>query len=53
MITYFTLLAGEHCRHMMINRTLEHNHHDVLMISSLLIANALYPNLALGFQHFS
>ena len=53
MIAYFTLLVGEHCSHMMINRTLEHKHHNVLMISSLLIVNALYPNVALGFPHFS
>ena len=53
MIVYFTLLVGEHCSYMMINRTLEHKHHSVLMISPLLIVNALYPNVALGFQHFS
>ena len=53
MIAYFTLLVGEHCSHMMINRTLEHEHHTVLMISSLLIVNALYPNLTLGVPHFS
>ena len=52
MFAYFTLLVGEHCSHMMINRTLEHKHHNVLMISSLLIVNALYPNVALGFPHF-
>ena len=52
-IVYFTLLGGEHCSHMMINRTLEHVHHNVLMISSLLIVNALYPNVALGYPHFS
>ena len=43
-IVYFTLLVGEHCGHMMINRTLEHVHHNVLINSSLLIVNALYPN---------
>ena len=53
MIAYFTLLVGEHCSRMMINMTLEHKHHDVLMISSLLIVNALYPNVALGFPSFS
>ena len=53
MIADFTLLVGEHCSHMMINRTLEHTHHDVLMISSLLIVNALYPNVALVYPHFS
>ena len=36
-IVYFTLLVGENCSHMMINRTLEHVHLNVLMISSLLI----------------
>ena len=41
MIAYFTLLVGEHRSHMMINRTLEHKPHNVLMISSLLIVNAL------------
>ena len=53
MIAYFTLLVGEHCSHMMINRTLENKRHYVLMVSSLLIVNALYPNVALGFPHFS
>ena len=54
MIAYFTLLVvGEHCNHMMINRTLEHKHHNVLMISSMLIVNTLYLNVALGFPHFS
>ena len=53
MIAYFTLLVGEHCSHMMINRTLEHKHHNALMTSSLFIVNALYPNVALGFPHFS
>ena len=53
MIAYFTLLVGEQCSHMMINRTLEHKHHNVLMISSLFIVNALYPNVALGFPRFS
>ena len=52
-IVYFTLLVREHCSHMMINRTLEHVHHNVLMIFSLLIVNALYPNVALGYPHFS
>ena len=52
MIAYFTLLVGEHCSKMMINRTFGHKHHNVLMISSLLIVNALYPNVALGFPHF-
>ena len=37
---------------MMINRTFEHMHHNVSMISSLLIVNALYPNVALGFPLF-
>ena len=32
MIAYFTLLVGEQCSHMMINRTLEHKHHNVLMM---------------------
>ena len=53
MIVYFTLLVGEHCSHMMINRTLEQVHHNVLMIFSLLIVNALYPNVALRYPHFS
>ena len=53
MIAYFALLVGVHCSHMMINRTLEHKHHNLLMISLLLIVNALYPNVALGFPHFS
>ena len=52
-IVHFTLLVGEHCSHMMINRTLEHVHHNVLMISSLLIISALYHNVALGYPHFS
>ena len=52
-IVYFTLLVGEHCSHMKINRTLEHVYHNVLMISSLLIVNALYPNVAQGYPHFS
>ena len=52
-IVYFTLLVGEHCSHMMINSTLVHVHHNVLMISLLLIVNALYPNVALGYPHFS
>ena len=47
-IVYFTLLVGEHCSHMKINRTLEHVHHHALMISSSLIVNALYPNDAPG-----
>ena len=34
-IAYFTLLVGEHCSHMIINRTLEHKHHNVLIISSM------------------
>ena len=51
MIAYFTLLVGEHCSHMIINRTLEHKHHNVLMILSLLIVIALYPNVALEFPH--
>ena len=37
MIAYFTLLVGEHCSHKIINRTLEHKHHNALMIYSLLI----------------
>ena len=37
LIVYFTLLLGEHCSHMMINRTLEHVHHNALIISSLLM----------------
>ena len=37
MIAYFTLLVGEHCSHMMLNRTLKHKHHNVFMISSLLM----------------
>ena len=45
MIAYFTDLVGEHCSQMMINRTLEHKHHNVLMISSLLFVNAFYPNV--------
>ena len=46
MIAYFTLLMGKHNSHMMINRTLEHKHHNVLMISSLLIGlnNILFDN---------
>ena len=52
-IVYFTLLVGEQCSHMMINRKLEHVHHNILMVSSLLIVNALYPNVALGYPHFS
>ena len=46
-IVSFTILVGEHCSHMMINRTLEHVHHNVLIISSLLIVNDLYPTLFL------
>ena len=38
LIAYFTLLVGEHCSHMMKNRRLEHKHHKVLMISSLLMS---------------
>ena len=52
MIAYFTLLVGEQCSHMMINRTLKHKLHNDL-ISSLLIVNSLYPNVAQGFPHFS
>ena len=52
-IVYFTFLVGEHCSHMIINRTFEHVHHYVSMISSLLIVNALYPNVALEYQHIS
>ena len=52
-IVYFTLLVGEYCSHMMIKRTLEHAHHSVSMISSLLIVNAFYPNDALRYPHFS
>ena len=39
---------------MMINRTLEHVHHNALMISSLLIVNALYeyPDVALSTHAF-
>ena len=51
-IVYFTLLVGEHCSHMMINRTLEHAHHNVLMISSFLNLNALNPNFALWYHTF-
>ena len=40
MIAYFTFLEEEHFSHMMINRAFEHKHHNVLMISSLLIVNA-------------
>ena len=53
LIAYFTLLVGEHCSHMMENRRLEHKHHTVLMISSLLIVTVLYHNVTLGFPHFS
>ena len=52
MIAYFTLLVGEHRTHLIINRTLEHKHHNALIISSLLIVNALYPNVALGSHTF-
>ena len=52
-IVYFTLLVGEYCSHMMIKRKLQHVHHNVLMISSLLIVNALYPNGALGYPQNS
>ena len=31
-LIYFTFLVGEHCSHMMINRTLEHVHHYVLVM---------------------
>ena len=51
-IVYFTLIVGEHCSHMMINRTLEHVHHNALIMSSLLIVNALNPNVALGYKTF-
>ena len=50
---YLTLLVGEHCSHIMINRTLEHVHHNVLMISSFLSVNALYPKVAVGYPHLS
>ena len=53
MIAYFTLLVVEQCSHMMINKTMEHKHHNVLMISSLSIIIALYRYVALGFRHFS
>ena len=53
MIAYFTLFVGEHCTHLITNRTLEHKHHNVLMISSLLIVNALYPYITLGFPPLS
>ena len=53
MMAYLTLLVGEQCSYMMINRPLEHKHHNVLMISSLIIENALNPNVALGFPHVS
>ena len=53
MIAYFTLLVGEHCTHLITNRTLEHKHYNVLMISSLLIVDAYYPYVAQGFPHFS
>ena len=53
IFAYFTLLVGEHCSHMMKNRRLEHKHQKVLMISSLLIINVLYHNVALGFPHFT
>ena len=53
MIAYFTLLVGEHCSYMMINRTLEHKYHNDIMIPSLLIVNSLYPYVAQGFPHFS
>ena len=53
MIVCLTLLVGQHCSNMMIHRTFEHKHHNLLMISSLLIVNALYPNVALGFPPFS
>ena len=54
-IVYLTLLVGEYCSHMIINRTLENVHHyvHVSMISSLLIVNALYPNVALECKHIS
>ena len=51
MIAYFTLLVGEHCSHMMINRTLEHKHHNVLMISSLFIVLMPYILTSLWGSH--
>ena len=51
MIAYFTLFLGEYCSHMMLNRTLKHKHHKILMNSPLFIVNALYPNVTLGFPH--
>ena len=48
MIAYFTLLVGEYCSNMMINKTLKHKQHNVIMISALLIVNPLYPYVALG-----
>ena len=52
-LSVFYSLVGEHCSHMMIKGTLEHKHLNVLMISSLLIVNALYPKVALGLPHLS
>ena len=42
-IVYFTLLVGEQCSHMMINRTMENERHNVFMISSLLMRHILMP----------
>ena len=52
MIAYLTLLVEEHCSPMIINRTLEHKHYNVFN-NDFFIVNALYPNVALGFPHFS
>ena len=45
-IVYFTLLVGEYCSHMMIKRTLEHVHHNVLMC-------VVEARLFLGFSRIS
>ena len=52
MIAYFTLFVGEQCSHMMINRTLEYKHHNVLMISSLLIVKVLFKQNSRLFPGF-
>ena len=34
MIAYFNLSVGEYCSQMMINRILEHKHHNDFVISN-------------------
>ena len=42
-LVYFTLLVGKHCSHMMINRTLEHVHHNNLKAKFKTFSRFFFP----------